>query len=441
MLAYTALLALQIGIIALLVNWFRVKNTTFFQAANLFQPLYWTIAWFVFNFLIVQLILPFYGIPVLGLEGFTSSGRIAAALKAQVALCVFLGFFLIGSVLVGLSTSPRAYLSGVLAKGLPLKPARGHIPFVLVCLFFIGLSGFLFLYFSFDAGPRSDLVKTTPGKLAYALAFAFTYTGAVLASTMMLKKKRAYALLVVFSLGTALLLLGGRGRVLWPLVHTIVFLCIFYRFKLQPKTLLMLLATLFVLLASLDPIFLYIRGDSLASSLERFVTGLNFSQLFLSRTFDGFQNLAVITYLDRIPHSLHNLTGGSGEAFMETYFPEVLASGVGFPPTLLGEAWMAAGWSGLCFGGLFAGILIGVMHRFYWSLQRQSALWLYIVAVPILTNFGTAYIDQLFKTIATILPPLIVFLLDQTELSAAGSTLQPFSPLSLSKDSDLEATE
>ena len=418
---------LQAGLLSVLLLAFRQRNVAFSSASNLFQPMYWFVLWFVVNFLITQTLLPWNGFELLGLERYSAPTLLRAALKTQFALTGFLVAFIFGAATTGLTQKIK--YGSLALPNLKLEAARGHIFRIMPVLLVIGFGAFLFLFNSFVGGPRSALVKNLPGQLAYAASFAFSYAGAIYACRLILKRHYLDAVLILLLLGGALLQLGGRARVLWPIVHIVLFLALFYKVKLQLPKMLMFSALLFILLQSLDPIFLFVQGEPFQSAAARFLEALDVSKLFTERTFDAFHNLATLLYLNRIDPSPHALIqGNTGTLFMRTYFLDVWEKGVGFPLPLPGELWIGFRWAGLLCGAYLFGTLMGFLNAFYWSLTRQSALWLYLIVVTAVSNVGAPYFDQFLKVTASILPPLFIWLLDHVEFVNTANSQLNFGP-------------
>lgn len=387
------------------------------EAQWLFQPVNWLALWYCLQFGLTQLALWMHGFPLLGFEGYTAYARLEAAVHAQSLLVIFLCAALAG-VVIGtfIFRSSRRANYGALVTG-DWDNGRMGGAFKSLALFaFVsfGLAGLLFLASTFDGGARSALVKTPVGQVAYALSFAFSFGASVIAARQILRGRHLWGVVIIAAAGAALLVLGGRGRVLWPIVHVAVFVMLIKSARVRPLRLGLLLSVLFVLLSALDPLYLYLRGEQLSSATERFLAALDVSRLFLQRTFDSFHNFALIVYRDAIPPDPSVLFGGSGRVFMGAYFSEVLARGVGFPASLPGELWIAGKWVGLTGGGLALGLLIAVLQRWYWGLRSESALWAYVVAVPMLTGIGYAYLDQTLKVVAAVTPTFVLHILERT---------------------------
>lgn len=422
--AYWVLVLFQLAILAVfyyLSNGAVVDN---WSARKLFQPTNWFLLFYALGFLVAQFILPFYEFPILGFELAETSTRIDAAVKAQFVLLLFLL-----AVLSGFLTVRFAY-PGRTMDCLFRQSSAPASRYLTKVMFVIGIGSIVVLALGFKGGPRSMLVKTLEGKILYAATFFGSFGATVIAAHSIVKSNYLRALTVIGIFGAAVFFLGGRGRVLWPLVYIVIFYLIISRRRVSLVKLFLLLVVLFVLLQALDPLFnLVIRGTSPDLLWTSFFSTTTVVDLFLKRTFDGFHNLAVIVFHDAIPHDISVLLGGSGELFMSTYFPEVYSLGVGFPATLPGELWIAGGLWGVLYGGLAFGLVLGVLRVVYWRIRSESGLWLYMFSVNWLVAPAAPYFDQAPKALTAIMPAVIYLIADRF----AGVRRPACSPIELRK--------
>lgn len=377
------------------------------DARVLFSPVVWVVLWFFVVFLVVPMILPLFDYPILGLENQSISFRFNAALHAQGYLCYFLLCFAAGFVL----TSPSADRTRSTLK-FQHFPAIAS-PFLIVGAL-LGAVALAYLLQHAGDGPRSHLVKTLPGQLAYAFSFVLSYV-VVVATVGLLRRHRYLAALALISMfGIAVLLLGGRGRALWPFVHVFVFLAIVQNRRISISLLFWFLAGFFVVLQFLDPFLWWARSQVDTSALlGRYHAALVVTQLFLARTFDGFHNFALITSIDRVPQDLFSIfRDPSHTLFMPTYFPKVIAGGVGYPATLPGELWFAGRELGLVIGGFLWGCIFGLIQRAYWAIRRESALWAYVILIPWISALHLSYFGQFAKVFAAAAAAITIFVLD-----------------------------
>jgi hypothetical protein len=243
----------------------------------------------------------------------------------------------------------------------------------------------------------------------YAISFWFTLGFFVWAAYLLAKRRWIVLVGLTAAFASSLLLLGGRGRVLWPLVGLVAWSGItgHARFRIWK---LLVAATVFgVALQALDPILLYIRGhDSADEALQRFESGLELSTLFFARNFDSFHNLAVIVGEDRVRPDLGYLINGSQAAFMNAYFPTVAASGVGYPATLPGGLWLSGKWTMTIVGGSIFGLLFGYLSRLYGRLSSELEVAVYCLAIPWLAHVGISYLESYVKVASLIVPGVIL---------------------------------
>jgi len=362
--------------------------------------------WFVLNFVVTQAMLPSSGYPVIGLESMPTNATITFVHKAQLVLIAFLF-----CVLIGCALGKAAFSQKEAGVRYPLRGLDRHLFPLGVIFALVGLVAWYPLALSYVDGARSSLVKTLSGQLSYAITF-FLSVGVIVILIDAFKKKRITLLVlvgVVYSV--CMFALGGRGRVLWPLVQVVLFFLISRNKRIRVGFVIIIGAVFFFVLQALDPLFSVVyRQTALSDGIATYTSSLNPLQLFLKSTFGGFFNLTTIVGYDAIPHTPDFLLGGSGAAFMSTYFPQI--EGVGYPATLPGELWLSGGLLGVCVGGVIFGFLCVVLGRLYSSMRSEISVLLYVVFVPLFSNIGTGWFDSRNKSIAGVLPILVLWIFE-----------------------------
>ncbi len=394
-------LLLQAAILAALLFFAQNARATYPTLHRNFGPLMWFLAFYLFWFFFPQVLALVGDHHIVGFGDLPPADRLEVLRIAQLYLVLFLSCVLLGFVPV--------YLLGsdVRAAGprMPLSPDTNWV-FGTVA-FAVGLIAFGFLVRMHGEGMRSELVKGLAGQVFYALTFFGSFGVAYLASHLLIRGKFVFATVIVICYAAVVFQIGARGRVLWPLVFIIVFLWSYSGRRLPYLTIVVLVAMLLGLLSVLDPVYIAVRKgdpDTLLSLnlLEAY------ARLFVGRSFDGLGNFATVCYYDRIPASPGILISGGRDVFMSTYHPGVLSMGVGFPPSFLGELWIAGGAMMLIVGGLSYGAVLGAMDQFVRHIRHEESFWLYLVAVPWIAAVGGALSESYAKIVAAIVPVLIL---------------------------------
>lgn len=399
---YTLLLAQGILLLILLyVNRISPQSN-----ARLFSPAAWVVLFYLLVFWIPQLFMPMFNYTLIGARNIVKSGQIETAIRTQWVLFCFLAAFTVGYLFLG-KRAPGAF------RLRPLGRREQRAALLLAALGLVSV-GVILIGFDFSK-MRSEIVASTTGKMLYAASFWLTLGYMIIAATLMRKRNYSLLLLATMLFAAALLPLGGRGRILWPIVGLIAWAGISGHGQIKYWKLLLAAIFLGIALQALDPIFLYYKGhDTADQAIERFASALEFNTFLYARNFDSFHNLAVIVGEDRVQPSLSYLISGSQEAFMNTYFPMVAKNGVGYPATLPGGLWLAGRWVTIIGGGFAFGLFVGILSRIYRNLRSELGLVAYCIAMPWLCHVGISYLDSYAKMMALIFPGVMLsWLLDR----------------------------
>lgn len=372
----------------------------FSSPTTLFAPASWFVLFYMLCFWLPQLFMPAFDFMLIGAYNEFEVGQIGRIVETQKVLCVFLLTFM-STYLV----SARRSLAG--KTYLPLR--RTELNFGLL-MGTVGLFAVVVIILGLDPDEaRSEIVASRRGRVLYAISFWFTLGFFVWAAYLLTNSRWLLLICLVTVFASCLLLLGGRGRVLWPLVGLVVWAGIAGHAKFRRRKLVVAAAMFGVLLQALDPILLYVRGhDSADEAVDRFESGLELETLFFARNFDSFHNVAVIVGEDRIRPDLGYLINGSQAAFMNAYFPTVQASGVGYPATLPGGLWLSGKWTMTIVGGCVFGLLFGYLSRLYGRMSSELEVAVYCMAMPWLAHVGISYLESYLKVAALILPGVLL---------------------------------
>lgn len=288
--------------------------------------------------------------------------------------------------------------------------------YVLIYLFFIaGMVSIVYLGITFSnisegagaaGGFRSELVKSTSGKIATSLSYFGNFGFAVLFVNAILKRNWLIALILAIAFGSAILMTGSRGRLMWPLLLSGIMLMSYYNRVDVKKVIIGGVAGLFLLLL-MDPLMKTVRTGDISHLLQMLNFKAMFESMFFRRNFDGLSNLSLSVYLDEAPKSFTYLFTGARDAFMNTYFPETYASGVGFGVTYPGWLYLSMGWPGLVYGGLLFGFVLGYLHNLLSSIKDFRLYWTYLFMMPWLCAVGGNFIESFDKMLVAIAPGII----------------------------------
>ncbi|MEL6366397.1 MAG: hypothetical protein AAFQ16_00385 [Pseudomonadota bacterium] len=372
----------------------------FKHPARLFAPAMWFVLFYSLVFFLPQCFMPAFGFPLIGAYNVVQTEALEGVLSTQRVLIVFL-------VAVALGWFGTARHSPRFARLAPLSARDARFGLLLVVIGGLATAAMI-ATLNLNAA-RSTIVASNLGKVLYALSFWFTL-GYMILGAWCIRRKRWFTLLILTGIfAAALLPLGGRGRILWPLAGLVAWAAITGSAKIRFGKIACAAVILAVVLQALDPILLYYKGyDSADQAVARFQEGLELRTWLFGRNFDAFHNLAVIVNEDRIPNSPLYLVQGAQQAFMTTYFPSVAAAGVGYPATLPGGLFLAGRWVGVAGLGLFFGMLLGAVSRLYVRSRSELAVIVYCIAMPWIAHVGIAWLDSYLKMASLILPGMLL---------------------------------
>ena len=392
---YTLLVLIQVILLTTLYYVSGIRPT---NGPSVFSPVAWILMFYVITFLVPQAILPFHDYTLLAPGNVKSASQLGRLIIGQRVCVAFLGCFLVGFCLTG-RRSPTQFR---------LQPFSSiELTFVTVAGL-IGLAAVALLIMRFNPNmPRSSLVKSSVGKVLYAMSFWLTLATIVWSS--LLYKKRRWILIATILLvfGFSLFLLGGRGRVVWPIASTFAWLSIRRTSKIRPVAIASFAVVFLLVLQTLDPLLFLVRGENINRVVERLQVNMSVQSLFVDRNFESFQNVAVISSYDRVRPQLRYIFGGSQQAFMTTYFPEIASRGIGLPASLPGGLWLAGRFPMVVIGSLAFGVFFGILSHVYSKLQTEFEVTVYCVTMPWLGLISGAYLEMYTKVAAAILPGLI----------------------------------
>ncbi len=257
-------------------------------------------------------------------------------------------------------------------------------------------------------GFRSELVKTTDGKIATALSFYANFSFSVFLFLLLRNKKFLWALVLFVCFGTLIAFTGARGRLLWPTL--LAFATVMAaKNRIKYSTVLLSMFGLIIVLSILDSL----RVGLLTGHWEPFNFAEQIQLLFEKRTFDGFSNFSLILLEDQVPKTLAYVFQGARLPFMETYFIDTYIAGVGFGSTVPGWFYLCGGVGVLCILSFFYGaflMLLGVWlrnARSFWTVFGFyfAAVWLCAV--------GGNFVESLQKMAIAASPGLVGYTLQR----------------------------
>ena len=385
---------------ALLFGLAAAGGVRFKSPTRLFSPVAWLILFYVLVFYLPQFFMPAFNFPLIGAYNVVSYGNIEGVVATQRVLVAFLAATTAGYVVSGTKPPAQAALAPIGAR-----EARLGLVFLIIG----GAAVAAMLLTLNPNSARSTIVASSLGKVLYALSFWYTL-GYMMIAAWLIKKKQWLILLVLTGLfAAALLPLGGRGRILWPVAGLVAWTAITGTAKVRFGKLAVAAVILGIVLQALDPILLYYKGyDSADQAMQRFQDGLQLETWLFGRNFDAFHNLAVIVTQDRIPISPTYLIKGAQAPFMTTYFPSVAAGGVGYPATLPGGLFLSGRFVAVIGLGVGFGVLLGTVARLYRRCRTELAIIVYCIAMPWLAHVGIAWLDSYLKMAALILPGVLL---------------------------------
>lgn len=368
----------------------------------MFAPGAWFVLLFSFGFVIPQLILPYANFPLIGVDNRVFFDQVRDTVETQKFLIVFLMSFAVGFI-------PSCVRP---PKEMNLVPISRPEKWVSILLGLTGLAAVGIILLRMNPNdPRSVIVASSIGRFLYGTTFWLTLGYIVVAAILLDRKRLVLLVALTCFFGFTLMLLGGRGRVLWPMVGIFVWGSVTGRIRVKLWKLISIFIVLGIALQALDPLLFFVRGhETLEQVWQRFLDKINFESFFLARVFDSFHNVAVIYRVDAIRPDWHYLLDGSQGAFMKTYFPRVAARGIGFPATLPGGLWLAGKYPAVVIGGAAFGVFFGILTRIYRNIRSEFELVVYCIAMPWLALVGGSYLESQMKMAAAILPGFLLAL-------------------------------
>jgi hypothetical protein len=406
-LASIALILVQIAALAALWGSARTRSSSVFH--TYFNPLCFFILFYVLFFGVEQVTYQLNGFAILGADFYATGQGLPAYAHTQVALCGMLSALLLGNWI----TVPLLGRANVDHSRPLFGRSENASEKLLLWLFFtVGILAAAYLGRQFAAlgGFRSELVKSPGGAFATALSFWANFAYAWLLFIALRDRRYVVAAVITLIFGLAIVYTGSRGRFLWPAVIGVA-MFLSYR-NIFPKNRIVLVAiAVLAVLSVMDPIrkLLIDPGDNSLPSL----TG-SFSSLVLTRNFDGFANFDLIYTTRLIAPSAHFLFTGVRDVFMNTFFPLVYQSGVGFGSTIPGYFYLSGGTAGLLYLGFGFGILLGLLNALLRFTTNRWLLSGYFFGVVWLTAVGGDLVESLDKMVAAMLPGLLMFVLQRS---------------------------
>lgn len=366
------------------------------------NPLMWFGLFYILWFLMPQVLALMPGHLIIGLEETSSELRGSIILQTQLWLILFMLCVLMGYAAVTLAGGWRVPAS------VTRTPLQRPLWVYAIALYCIGLVGFHMmgdLYSSLGPGvKRSAIVKNASGKAYATLSFLASWATAYLSAHLWLSRRRMLAVAIAGGYIYFAFFTDARGRMMWPLVQATMFVWL-QQGNVNIRRVALYGVCGMIVLVLLDPMFISFKNGNAERLTQALDPAVMLSSLFFSRNFDGFSNMALITHLDRIPEDLSILWTGARDAYMNTYFPGVYAMGVAFPTTFPGEAWIAGKAPIMVAFGLMYGVLLGALNAFIKKTSRESAVWVYLMAIPYLAGVGNDFVPSFGKMLAAMFAP------------------------------------
>jgi oligosaccharide repeat unit polymerase len=301
-----------------------------------------------------------------------------------------------------------ARIAKIVAQKLPVfKNQWKLLRFILLItiFIFIGIASYIYLTKTGDAGPRSELVKGENkyiflGVLFLKISFLLWFTGALVFSQKPLKI--CFWLSLPF-FAAMFISLGGRGRLLWPIIMCLV-IYNYLKKRVSAKKLILYVFLFFIAVSFLFGfLFVFITGKVIPD----FYLSDIFIKFMVKRNIDRIDNFAVLlngmdklsfqygkTFLAPLfqpfPESWVKAIGtnieSGGYIFMKTFFPDVLEKGVGFPVTLIGELYLNFHLPAIIFGMFVFGTFIRITHEYFNRDRKNPSILLFyslaFVSIP-----------------------------------------------------------
>lgn len=369
-----------------------------------FSPYNWFAFFIFFWFIIPQVMAVLPGHKIVGLDLFGEDTRRGMIATGQLAVLLYILSFSIAYFFFRMTFS----------KTLPVEPRFNALFLkktdrrILFILLLVGVLCTLKLGLTFQAmdGMRSQLVKNVEGKILTALGFWGNFSFSVLFAFLLSRKRYGFSFMLLSVFASVILLTGARGRLLWPLLISAIFLSIYYR-RFPVSKILFLGVLMLSVLVLLDPIMMAIKVGDLGTVVQHIESNNIFASLFFKRNFDSFSNLTLIVNSNNIPHEWTRLFTGARNAFMESYYPAAYRSGVGFGVTYPGTAFLSIGWAGIVLVGATLGLVCGYISRLVEKRLSVVQIFAYLTFMPWLCASGGNFIENSDKMIAAVLPALV----------------------------------
>lgn len=395
------LLAVQLYIMLAL---FRLGGArTDFHVYRVYHPLGWFLLFYTLWFLIPQLVAMGPGHFMIGMEAESSDFRLRTMLQSQVYLITFLG-----AVFGGAWISSPMWPTCVGERPLRMrrKEMKGTDQIYIFICFIVGTLATMYLGVKMMSmsGFRSGMMKTTDGLIFTAIAFFGNFAFAVILSRSIVQRKylRALATFVVF--GGAVFFTGARGRLMFPLLLSLVYVFSF-RNSFNWKFVSIVFGVSLSILIFSDVILLALKGSQEMREVK-------VAELFTKRNFDGFANFSVISGYDQIPRKPSVLITGARSTWMEHYFPDMWSQGVGSGSTIPGMFWIAGGWPGLILLGACYGAMLGAVNIVLRKLTDERLFWSYLFCMVWVCALGGNFQESMDKMVVAITPGLIWFFIN-----------------------------
>ena len=377
-----------------------------------FNPVNWLAGFYTLWFLLPQIVSLFPKHHLLGFEQLTAGERLEITVSAQLRIIAFLLIVVQGYI----ATLP--FLEH--ARGAGRRPAaRTWLDldwlggsYVITC-FVVGIIAISLLGKELVAseGMRSQLVKTPTGKILTIAGFYGNFAFAFLFSRLVVGRRYVAAIAVLTIFATAVFLTGARGRLMWAMVIATIFITL-YKDAIAVRRFAMLGVILFAFLLLADAGLKAVRTGDVHELFSSFDANGPFMQLFLKRNFDGFANFAFISHYDAVRHQPAILIEGGRDAFMNFYYPEVYASGVGFGVTYPGMFWLAGGFPAMLAMGFVFGGVIGLISLLLHQIEDERMIWAYLFAMTWFCAIGGNFQESFDKMCTAASPPLLWLALD-----------------------------
>ncbi len=365
-----------------------------------FNPVSFVAGFYSLFFLIPQV----YGLAsdyyLVGFPPSTEGFREQAFVNAQQVAIIFLFGLLLGT-LAGRSISA----SSVPAQPVDLPDRLSTAQTIVLTGFLaVGVGSYLMLAAQLSGTDefRSSLVKTTRGQILTTLAFFGNFAFTILLYSLLRQRRRLAAAFLCAIFAASIILTGSRGRLLWPCVIAAILFMI-QQDRIRFRLLATVAPIVLIVLVALDPIAASLTTGTWHPPSEY----LQFSDLFERRNFDGFSNLALILTEQDAVAQPSLLMSGARDQFMNQYFPEIYARGVGFGATVPGWAFLSGGVVGVVAVAVVYGFILQILFA---GLSRSAGvIWIvgYLTAMTWLGAVGGNFVESLDKAFAASLPAVV----------------------------------